>query len=1323
MHTLFRLVVVFLFITMTTMYSKAQQTQMKNWMVKPYRIETPVSPSSAPTTSSYSSMPINTSALNVSNSIYDNDNSNNNNGNILFYIANDQVYDYNNELLGTLRSNGSEIAIVPFESNASDPCQKKFNIFTTAGGFTSQTGLFRTVLDMNSYTLTAPAEIDAVPFGNEFGAIAVGLPDPVSHDRYLYWLAGSGTVGSSDGQIRRISIFSNGDVSSFTPVYPNPPIISNSNAGAEVFTRELDLSPDGKWLAWGSFEGTINGTQSRYHLIELNNIGLYSNYYQFNIPNITGNIAQGFRGIEFFQDGSTNRLFLGAGLSGIYFTEMPTCTNFYQVGLSDGISANSTYGLSQIELFYTGQMYAASGNMNNNYGAFEPTSFSPTLYFSPGNKNFHLNGTPTYPLPPKVTFTNDFYTLPDQIDGQDYSLITPSPLTQVLTVNSLTFPSTPAPNQTATWTYGTVANPLGATSDVHIINEIRVVQNSHLTISGMTFKFSENAKVIIEPGSTLTLQDGTVLTSNYIEDPCIVPYTWQGVEVWGGAGNPSQIGNPLAVGKLVMNDATIEYAKCGVRAQRYFSNNQPFYRGGIITANPGAKFINCNVGVEYLPYQNKINNKEYRNQSTFNGVGFQCDKKYPFTTPPICTLIDGCFGIQFESCNFEIVNSPTLFPYPGYGIKALNSNFIVSNGTLFSDLFHAIDVRRTSGTNTFTVLNSVFKNNQKGIYARNINNPDVRVNTFELGNYSNGGLISQFGVFTIYCSGFKLEENQFDLSIPNNSSVRKYGIYTNSCGPAPNEIYMNYFNNINYGNYAVGVNRDPAAPKTSGLEYICNINTGNVNFDFLIADGTVNGKGGIRLNQGSSSTSAGNTFSVLSPNGSFSDFNNLTSMNVSYYYDLNKIPHNFKGITPTTTFTITPNTCPSHICDPPCNDLLTNLQIQQLAADYDAAETAYLNLLYSYNQLMDGGNTNALLTQIQTTWSNDAVALRDELLEMSPYVSSDVLREAASREILPSAMLLMICLANPDATKDEDLLSYLQFEIANPLTQYMIDLIRLSWDEETSRTVMESMLADYNSVMARSSGRLLSDLFSRRIADYDTLNINDTTDYNQQINDWLDRIQTLTAKYDLVENHLAADEFEEAEEVLGAIPDNFSLSEDQQIEYGEYVYFYNFRKDLRLNNQDLSMLTNEQMEELLSFVEGEPGFAKGLAQNALCFYNSICNDDEYPTEGEGGRMMYHGHVPSSIKTNEKTDPFDMEVNVTPNPVKEMATFRYRLPEGTEHYSLSVCDITGKEINRFDLSSGYGKLDWNTSSLNSGLYYYTVSKGNLRIAEGKISVRK
>ncbi|HRE24032.1 MAG TPA: hypothetical protein PLO98_07180, partial [Bacteroidia bacterium] len=111
---------------------------------------------------------------------------------------------------------------------------------------------------------------------------------------------------------------------------------------------------------------------------------------------------------------------------------------------------------------------------------------------------------------PGGTWGTSFYTLPDQIDGQDYSAITPSVSAQVVTTHTLNYPDNAITNQTATWSYGTLLNnPLGVSVPIHVTGELRIRQNSNLIISGMTFKFSPEAKVIVEPGSTLTLTDGT----------------------------------------------------------------------------------------------------------------------------------------------------------------------------------------------------------------------------------------------------------------------------------------------------------------------------------------------------------------------------------------------------------------------------------------------------------------------------------------------------------------------------------------------------------------------------------------------------------------------------------------------------------------------------------------------------------------------------------------------------------------------------------------------------------------------------------------------
>jgi hypothetical protein len=150
----------------------------------------------------------------------------------------------------------------------------------------------------------------------------------------------------------------------------------------------------------------------------------------------------------------------------------------------------------------------------------------------------------------------------------------------------------------------------------------------------------------------------------------------------------------------------------------------------------------------------------------------------------------------------------------------------------------------------------------------------------------------------------------------------------------------------------------------------------------------------------------------------------------------------------------------------------------------------------------------------------------------------------------------------------------------------------------------------------------------------------------------------------------------------------------------------------------MSQLDNSEVQSLVNFTQGELNFAKGLAQNVLCFYYEICREDDYSTFFSGNRIAH-----TSNSHNKKDIVNEAKVNVSPNPAKDKVSFEYILKESDEQYLLLINDLSGRQIKKFVLNGNEGNLLWDASSCINGLYYYSITTGMLQVANGKISINK
>lgn len=465
-----------------------------------------------------------------------------------------------------------------------------------------------------------------------------------------------------------------------------------------------------------------------------------------------------------------------------------------------------------------------------------------------------------------------------------------------------------------------------------------VVITSSTTWTGVNYKV--NGNIIVESGATFTLIssllrfanydgrvivkqggkliiDGSILKSNHVCSDI-----WQGIEVWGDkSAHQNQVNGHYLQGCLILqNGASIENAQCAVRL---YNPNDSYSTGGIIHASD-AVFRNNTKSVDAKDYTNynQLTNQEKPYNGWFRNCDFIIDGYYPsIETFYKHVDISNVNGIRFEGCDFSVssyVNGVSPFCM---GIGAYNAGFIVTSyctanvkpctgNNLIRSTFTGfnngiLSVDEGQNVHTFLVNNSVFTNNNRGIFAQNTGYATILENEFEIGRDADCG----YGVYADGVTGFCIEENEFHTRISNSYTTYGVGIF-NSIGV--NDVYHNTFDGLSIGNLSYGVNHTadlngPLPPTIQGLTYSCNDNINN-EIDFCVLKD--NNSGGIAWQQGSFTEPAGNTFS-----GNTYHFYNDGSFNIDYYYyslDSDETPTSSKLYQVTAHDTKTQNGCSYH---------------------------------------------------------------------------------------------------------------------------------------------------------------------------------------------------------------------------------------------------------------------------------------------------------------------------------------------------------------------------------------------------------------------------
>ncbi len=854
-------------------------------------------------------------------------------------------------------------------------------------------------------------------------------------------------------------------------------------------------------------------------------------------------------------------------------------------------------------------------------------------------------------------------------------------------------------------------------------NSIRVTNEATLTITAKVFFVSET-KLIIDPGAEVIVDGGHLTTS--------CGDTWQGIEVWG---NTSATQTPSNQGVLkVINGALIENAR---NAVTLWKPDDWTKTGGIVQAS-NSTFLNNRRSVEFMSYQNEqVNGVIASNRSYFRNCTFETNNDCIIPEDEMWNMITmwRVSGVGIWGCEFKNDRGVSSAEYLRGAIESSDSNFRVDNYcdgiqqigqpcpvastthstfTGFNKAIHARGAEQNVGP---TIKNAVFDKNMIGIEFDAVIAPLATFNDFTVGNNDFAAQdptspLYHLGIHTNNCDEYILEENTIEGDDVNGYTTHGIYVYDNSYSANSNQIYKNSYEDVSSATIASGIHANPSPTMSSiGLKYLCNINQNNTN-DFEVREFDGGDYSEISNYQnGPSGTNAGNEFSTgMVGDGIYTHMDFYSDANYIYFKgtggtdpDEDEIIISSPGSIALASINSS-NSCTTNF---PVGDGQIDVGFQ--LGKFSNNKDEFNNLYYTYLQLLDEGNTDGMIMEIDLTWPEDAWDLHAELMSRSPYNSESVLMAAADKNVLTHGMLLEILLANPDALRSGSVINHVENNLSNPLPAYMIDILYLAArNPQTVRTEMERNLSSLHQEVVSSHKHLVNHYLNDTINDLhpDTL-----------IN-WFSQIRNLSGRYQQIFAYTGVNQYANAFAVIDSIETNYKLSNEQHQELTNAEDFLSYLENLHTDGRNVAQITPSELPELERIANVVPGgIAAERAENILCFHYNICANESGAPKNNGTKIRK-----PKVTLEEALDEGN-RVKVAPNPADSYIEFEYEILLSGQENTLRIIDTQGRPVQVWNLgeaAKGIKVLD--TRRLPNGVYFFELVQDNEKIKGGKFIVQ-
>lgn len=337
------------------------------------------------------------------------------------------------------------------------------------------------------------------------------------------------------------------------------------------------------------------------------------------------------------------------------------------------------------------------------------------------------------------------------------------------------------------------------------------------------------------------------------------------------------------------------------------------------------------------------------------------------------------------------------------------------------------------------------------------------------------------------------------------------------------------------------------------------------------------------------------------------------------------------------------------------------------------------SLSNEHSLLVDAGDTEALNTDVQDSWPDETMEVRQELLDASPYLSDTVMISAAEKEdVLPNSILTEILVENPQSAKSTDVMNAVDSR-NTLLTQSQYDQVMQGKLIAGLKEKLESQLS------AAGSKRELALKNLVMAWHLDTL-----INARDSIVTLLQNEDRLSAKYALVEARLNTGDTVSANSVYQSIDTDFDLNSKEHFYWQQYNNWLNYRKKQLASGKPVSEPNSLQLISLYQLYGNTENQLKATIRNLLRYSDTLTYEEPYmliDTSLKQSKVIYRAVGNNGNKNN--------ELLVYPNPARTYLIIDYsQLNFDNFPVLLNIYTINGKikETRLLSINIGFKVID-------------------------------